>query len=321
METAHQSHNLAYLKLTGAAFLWGGTFVAGKFVAQKMPHLFSASMRFLIAWLLLTWFITQRQRHHQPTQTLSIFWQNLFSKSIGVPTFLMGFLGIFIYNLCFFGSLSHIQASRAALFVALNPILTAVFGVLFFREHLHKQAWFGVVIALVGTLIVITRGHLETIVSGAFGLGECLMFIAVTAWVFFTFANRRALKHVSAINANWYASFWGMLMLLIVMLIDGVLHTAVYIQELRQIGWYELIALVYLGLFGTAIAFVWYSGGLQQIGSSRSAIFANLVPVFGVLLSVLVLGEHLLWSMVLGGTMVIAGVLLTNGFFNQFIKR
>jgi drug/metabolite transporter (DMT)-like permease len=72
------------------------------------------------------------------------------------------------------------------------------------------------------------------------------------------------------------------------------------------------IAVLYLALLGTVAAFIWYLEGVRAIGGPRTAVFINLVPVFGVAFAAVLLGEPILPSMVLGGAMVIAGVMLTN---------
>lgn len=71
-------------------------------------------------------------------------------------------------------------------------------------------------------------------------------------------------------------------------------------------------SLAFLGLLGTALAFVWYYEGLRQLGAARTVVFNNLVPVFAVLISWLVLNEPLNLSLIIGGVMAIAGVFLVN---------
>jgi drug/metabolite transporter (DMT)-like permease len=72
------------------------------------------------------------------------------------------------------------------------------------------------------------------------------------------------------------------------------------------------LATVFLGVFGTAIAFLFYLQGLRQIGASRASIFVNFVPVFGVIFSSLILGESLSGATLAGGACVIVGVRLLN---------
>jgi len=70
--------------------------------------------------------------------------------------------------------------------------------------------------------------------------------------------------------------------------------------------------LFYLGVFGTAVGFVWYYQGVSRIGAAKTVIFNNLVPVFGVLLGWLLLGEQLTPSLIVGGLLAITGVFLVN---------
>ena len=73
-----------------------------------------------------------------------------------------------------------------------------------------------------------------------------------------------------------------------------------------------LVSLLYLGVLGTALAFVWYYMSVKQVGASSASIFNNLVPVFGVAISVLLLGEPLLTSMLVGGAIAIVGVMMVS---------
>jgi drug/metabolite transporter (DMT)-like permease len=73
-----------------------------------------------------------------------------------------------------------------------------------------------------------------------------------------------------------------------------------------------ILSLLYLGVFGTALAFVWYYMSVKKLGASVTSVFNNLVPVFGVTISVLVLGEPLLVSMLVGGAVTIAGVMMVS---------
>ena len=70
--------------------------------------------------------------------------------------------------------------------------------------------------------------------------------------------------------------------------------------------------LLYLGLGGTVIGFVWYYKGIQRIGATRASVFINFVPVSAILLGHFLLGETVGWPLALGALLVIAGVYLTN---------
>ncbi|MFZ6722237.1 DMT family transporter [Undibacterium sp. Ji49W] len=289
---------ITYLKLVCVALFWGGTFIAGRLVAKEIPHMIAAFIRFSVAsilLLLLAWRLegglpklTRQQMH---------------------ATFSLGATGIFLYNLCFFAALERMPAGRTALFVALNPIVTALALAMLFGERLSKLRWLGILIAFAGAAVVITRGDLLGAVhdlSQSVGKGELFMLAAICGWAAYTIIGRHALKGLSPIAATTYASLWGLLLLGI----GAALEIPRF--EPAHMSLQVIAALVYLGAFGTVIGFVWYYEGVKSIGPARTAVFNNLVPVFGISLGALILGEPILTSMIIGGLLVIAGVTLTN---------
>ncbi|WP_317889325.1 DMT family transporter [Undibacterium oligocarboniphilum] len=287
-----------YLKLVAVALFWGGTFIAGRLVAQQIPHMIAAALRFAVACALL----------------LPLAWKlegglPKLTRSQMQATFALGATGIFLYNICFFSALERMPAGRTALFVALNPIVTALALAALFGERLGARRWAGIALAFTGAAIVITRGDLAGAlhdISQSVGRGELFMLCAVCAWAAYTIIGKHALKGLSPIAATTYAALWGLLLLSCGALLElPQFHW-------QQLGWQTGTALIYLGAFGTVIGFIWYYEGVKAIGPARTAVFNNLVPVFGISLGALLLGEPVLWSMLVGGLLVIAGVSLTN---------
>jgi drug/metabolite transporter (DMT)-like permease len=289
---------MVYLKLVLVALFWGGTFIAGRIIAQAVPHLIAATGRFAVACALL----------------LPLAWKlegglPRLNRSQLMATFVLGVTGIFIYNICFFAALSRMPAGRTALFVALNPIVTALALALLFRERLGARKWAGIALAFVGAAIIITRGDaLGALhdISQSIGVGELLMFCAISGWAAYTIIGRHALRGLSPIAATTYASLWGLLLLAC-----GAAFELPALDASR-FTWEVIASIVYLGAFGTVIGFIWYYEGVKAIGPARTAVFNNLVPVFGITMAALLLHEPILTSMVVGGALVIAGVTLTN---------
>lgn len=285
-------------KLALTALFWGGTFIAGRVLAQSMPLMTAAFGRFLVAALLLV-LVACRLEGGLP---------RLNRSQIAVTAFL-GFTGIFLYNVCFFGALARIPAGRTALFVSLNPIMTALAASLIFRERLGLRCWTGIGVALLGAMVVITRGDLAGTVhdfSQSFGAGEALMSLAVLSWAAYTLGSRKAMETLSPIAATTYATLWGLAFL--------SLGAAGEIGSVpwASFGWRIWLSMLYLGAIGTVVGFIWYYQGIREIGPSRAAVFTNLVPAFGVILSAGLLGEPILASMLAGGALAAAGVSLTN---------
>lgn len=162
--------------------------------------------------------------------------------------------------------------------------------------------------AFAGVAIVVSRGDLATLGTTAFGKGEALMFGGAVSWVVYTLVGRSMMQRPGALSplaTTAYASGFGLLLLA-----SAALFQLPQIQWSR-LGLTELAAVAYLGLFGTAVGFVWFYEGVKALGAARASVFTNLVPVFGVTLALLVLGEPLLASMIVGGVVTLAGVSLT----------
>ncbi|AOR69949.1 hypothetical protein BBJ41_20310 [Burkholderia stabilis] len=295
---ATRPHAAIYVKLTLVALFWGGTFIAGRILAASMSATGAATGRFAIAALLLT-VLTWKIEGRLP---------KLSGRQI-VTTFGLGATGIFLYNVCFFAALARMPAGRTALFVALNPVATAVLLSVVLRERLSLSRWAGIAVALFGAVVVISRGELLRVLTdlgNTFGAGERYMLCAVLSWAAYTVIGRRALDGLSPLAATTYATLWGLALLVVAHLFGS------HASGSAPLTWQAVASMIYLGAIGTVVAFVWYSQGIRELGPARAAVFTNLVPVFGVLLSVGLLGEPLSKSMLAGGALVIAGVALTN---------
>jgi len=282
-----------YAKLVAVPAIWGGTFIAGRILALAVPAAVGSLLRFLVAvaaLLAAAWWIEGGLPRLTRRQLLG--------------TVLLGATGIFAYNLFFLGALARLPASRTSLIIALNPVVTIAAASLLLGERMSPRRWLGVAVALVGVWIVISRGDVLGSVAGAVGLGELLMFGGVCSWAAYTLIGRRVLAGLTPLAATTWAALWGMALLALAAL-----------PELRHVDVADLtlpvvLSVLYLGVLGTAVGFVWYYQAVQRLGASRTVIFNNLVPVFGATFGVLLLGEPLLPSMLLGGAIAVAGVML-----------
>jgi len=289
---------MIYLKLIACTLIWGGTFIAGHIVSNALPPLTAASIRFSIAAALLLVLAWKREGGLP----------KLSMQQLGA-TAALGLTGIFLYNFCFFSALGKMEASRSALFIAMNPIVTALAAAAVLRERLNRQKWAGIGIAFVGATVLITRGEPMAAlhdISQSIGVGELMMLGAASCWAAYTLVGRAALKGLSPIAATTYASLWGLGFLLITA--SRELPNVAW----ASLGWQVWASVTYLGAFGTVVAFVWWYEGVKALGPARTAVFNNLVPVFGVSLAALMLGEQVMASMIAGGLLVATGVTITN---------
>lgn len=284
-----------YLRLVLTTFFWGGTFIAGRYLAQTVPHFVAASLRFLFA--LAGMLVFARATGHR------IQWPDARQWWVAV---LLGLTGILAYNAGFFAGLARLQASRAALIVAASPVMTLCAVKLIQRSAWSMKVIAGLALSFCGAVLVVSRGDLRGLLHGALGMGEVFIFGAVVAWVAYTLVTRYLVKGLDAMSMTIFGTLCGTVMLLIPAAFE------VGDGGWPVIGWQAWLALAYMGVLGTSLSLVWYAQAVAVIGAARSTQFTNLVPVFGVLLSVLLLGEALPWASLFGGLMVVAGVLWVN---------
>ena len=292
-----QRTRTVYIKLVITTFLWGGTFVAGKWAVGEAPPFFVAFLRFAIASFVLWALVAWRRRGSDeriPVPEGGAQWAGLFS---------LGLTGVFLYNFVFLTGLSWTSATNASLIVAFNPLLTAVLSAWWLKERVRPVQTGGLLLALLGVGVVITRGSIIAIRSLSFNPGDLLMLGAPLAWALYTIAGKKVLRSFPPLVATAYASLFGTVLLLPAAALEGSLLTGVH--GLTVYGW---ISVLQLSLLGTVVGFVWWYEGVELLGASRAAVFVNLVPLFGVLLSALILSESLMVSQLAGGILVVLGV-------------
>lgn len=275
------------------SLIWAGQFIAGRIVAPLLPPLTAGALRFVAASIALL-VMVRALEGGLPRLNARQF------RSIAA----LAVVGVAAWNYSFFGALETINAGRAALIMALNPIAVAVGATLFLGERRRILGWLGIALALLGAAIVITRGELGAALRGAFGVGDALMFGCVVGWAAYTLIGRPLFTSLSPLAVTTWSALVGTAMLAVGSLTEW---REVDLNAVGVNGW---LGLLYLGVLGTALNFYWFNRGVQRLGPSQAAIYINLVPVFAVLYATAFLAEPVLWSMVLGGLLVLAGVVM-----------
>jgi drug/metabolite transporter (DMT)-like permease len=215
---------------------------------------------------------------------------------------LMGASAIAVYNVLFLYGLRLAPASDGAIIVpGLAPAFTVLVAWPTLRERVGGRQIAGFVAAAVG-LSLVMRPSGET--SAARLLGNVLFVLGALCWGFYTVASRVATRRFSAVSITLYATVAGTAMLVPF--------------SVAERGWRALAAapasawggLLFLATFGTVFAFVLFSEGVQRIGAGPASAFAFLVPIVGVVSSVVILDETLNLPMIAGSILVLLGLWL-----------
>lgn len=298
-QTHSQSSEIpVYLTLAAVTMVWGGTFVAGRFLAGGLSPIFAASLRFLLASAALLGFLClARVPLARPTPAQ---WLQLM---------LLGLFGIFFYNLCFFYGLQYINASRASLIVALNPAVIGVASWLLFKERLGRSKVLGISICIAGAGVVIVSRNPALLMSTPDAWkGDLLIFGCVVGWGVYSLFSRRLNQSLGPLQTVTYSILIGTFMLWTLAAVRGELNWT----ALSDLGRPQWLSLIYLGVFGSALAYIGYYDGIRKIGATRSGVFIALNPLTAVILGALLLGEQLTPLMYVGAVLILAGIYLCN---------
>lgn len=280
-----------YVMLTFAALFWGGTWVTGKLAVAAIPPMTLAAARFTVATILLWGW----------ARTKGVPGRRLVAADLPL-VLAMGLTAIAVYNVLFLYGLLLAPASDGAIIVpGLAPILTVALAWPVLRERVSRWGAAGLITALAGLLLVMRPGG-----GGAPSrlLGDLLFFLGAFCWAIYSVIGKAATARFTPLRATLYGSVAGTLMLLPFAIVER--------------GWTRLVtsppaawlSVLYLAVFGTVLAFVFFYEGVSRVGAGRAASFAFLVPIFGVASSVVILGEDLAASTIAGGALVLLGLWL-----------
>ena len=286
---------LIYIKLILTAIFWGGTFIAGRVVAKDVGPFSASFFRFAIASSFLILFIWRIDG--------KLF---LPKKRQMVPVILLGLTGVFTYNVFFFKGLKLINAGRASIIIANNPIFIAILSAYFFKEKLNLIKAVGIIISVTGAIIVISKGNLNEIVQGNIGRGEIFIFCCVLSWVAYSLIGKVVMADLSPLSSVSYSCVIGTFFLFFPACYEGIFNNFHHYPIMAWLG------IFYLGIFGTVVGFVWYYEGIKKIGPTKASLFINFVPVSAVILAFMILDEPITLSLFIGTILVCAGVYLTS---------
>ena len=286
---------LAFGSALGAAFFWSFSFIWFKVAYQGYNPITVVIFRLTIAALLITIIAAFLKRLQKP------------SKEDFKLFVLMAFFEPFIYFLGESYGLKYVSSTVAAVIVATIPLISPVFAWYFFREKLKWMNVVGLAFSFFGVGLVVLNGSFQ---FNASPLGVGLEFIAVFAAIAYSIVLRKLVFKYNTLSIIAYQNIIGIVFFLPVWLVVDFndFISRPFHPEAFQ-------AIVFLAVFASTLAFVFFTQSIRQIGVNRSNTFINLIPVFVAILSYFILKESL-------GTQQIAGIfIVVVGLFLAQIRR
>jgi len=219
---------------------------------------------------------------------------------------LLGFIGIFAYNALFFAGLKTVPAGRAAVIIAMSPMVIALGAAYFFKDSITWRSAAGVLLSASGVIVAISRGQPWRLLSGGMSWGDAALLVGVLLWAAYSLLGRHSMKTLSPQASVTYSCLIGAALLFPAALAEGIFGPT---PRFTLMAWVDVF---YLGACGTVLGFTWYYEGVKALGPARASVFMNFMPLSAILAGYLLLGEPVHPTLLAGAAMVCSGAYLTN---------
>ena len=278
--------------------MWAGNAVVGRMVSELVPPMTLNLLRWLLAGLLLLplagWVL-------RPASGLLRHWRR-FS--------VLGLLSVGAYNALQYLALKTSSPINVTLVAASMPVWMLLIGRIFFTAPVSRQQLLGALLSIAGVLLVLSRGHLQTILQVRLVPGDLYVLIAAIAWAFYSWMLVRPGNEPVAIRSNWAA-------FLMAQIIFGAAWATLFaagewaLTDTHIVwGWHLIAALVFVAVGPAVLAYRAWGIGVQRAGPTVASFFSNLTPLITALMSTVLLGDRpqlyhgMAFMLIVGGIVV-----------------
>ena len=284
-----------YIALTAAAAFWGGTWTAARGSYQDVSPAVMAFSRWAAAGSVLLPLLAASLWRHRAA--LRREWRTIA---------LLSAVGAIFFNYMIFRGTQTTTAINGALLNASVPIYIVLLSLAGVGERSTAGRIAGIAIALAGLVVVVAHGSWQRLTGLEFVEGDLWIAGAMFFWGLYTIGIRgwnSALPPLTGLAAIAAVSVLGLApMAAVELAYDGrlvVTPEAVY-------------GILYVGVCGTAGAYVLWNYGIRRVGAAGGSLFLYLIPVFGAIFAVTILSEEIALYHLAGTALIVTGILVAN---------
>lgn len=284
-----------YLLLTLTPFFWSVNWVLGRGLHHEVPPMAMTFFRWFFALLILAPFAWRHVRRDWPVIARN-----------GRALLGLGAIGIGTHNALAYLGLNYTTATNGVILNSFIPVMIVTFAWVFLRERLRPWQVAGIAISLAGVLAILSQGSLATLLAFRLNVGDLLVILSMAMWASYTIALRWRPQGLHPLSFLFTIAVIGDLCVLPLWLGELALgrHPAWSIEAFA--------ALVTVALFSSVLAYIFWNRGVEQVGAAVAGLFVHLMPVFGVILAWLFLGETLGFHHVAGIALILTGIWVTS---------
>lgn len=283
-----------YLLLVLTALFWSGNFIVGRAVHETVPPVALAFWRWTGGFLIILPLAWPHLRRDLPV-ALKHWRIMLVLSAVGVAAF----------NTLVYLGLKETTAINGLLIQSFMPIAIVLTSFALFRDPVSRAQIAGLLLSLCGIGAIVARGDISTLAALDFNRGDLLIFLAIVSYGFYTALLRRR-PPINPLSMVAITFALGALMLAPLHALEWGMGAAPRFDATT------LAAMGYVALFPSVLAYLCYNRGVELIGANRAGQFVHLMPVFGTIMAVALLGESFRLFHAIGIALIFAGIVLAN---------
>jgi len=289
-------HTKAYIMLVCATLFWACNFIIGKFAFfTNIPPLSLVFLRWSLVWLILLPFT-----YKEILKSKNIILNNL------PLLFFLALTSVGLFNSFTYLALVQTQVINASLFNTAIPAIIILLCFIFKIEKTNKFQIFGLILAVLGILSIITKLDLHVLLSLNFNRGDLIMIGGVITWGLYSAFLKKKKFDLPLLTLVHILCTFGLIFILPQFLYE--LSQGEVIKFDINLGY----TLIFLALFPSIGSYYCWAGAVSIIGANRAGIFLSLIPFFSTIMAIIFFNEKFHFFHLIGSILIILGLFLSN---------
>ena len=282
--------------LVCATLFWAGNFMVGKFAfLTNIPPMSLVFFRWLLVWLILLPFT-----YKEILKCRDVIKSNL------PLLFFLALTSVGLFNSFTYLALVHTQVINASLFNTAIPAIIILLCFIFKIEKTNKFQIFGLILAVLGIISIITKLDLKILLSLDFNRGDLIMVGGVISWGLYSAFLKKKKFDLPLLTLVHILCTFGLIFILPQFLYE--LSQGQYISFNTNLCY----TLIFLALFPSIGSYYCWAGAVSIIGANRAGIFLSLIPLFSTIMALTLLKEQFQFFHLIGAILIILGLFLSN---------
>lgn len=252
---------------------WAGNSIGGKLAVGHVSPMVIVTLRWVSVAVAL--YLFNRQR-------IAADWA--VARSRMPYLLLMGTLGFTVFSVAIYYALVYTTALNASILQGSMPLFVFAVSYMLFSSRIVRAQAIGFTLSFLGVIVVAAQGRFGNLLALNVNPGDALMLVAIVAYAIYTGGLR------SKPTMHWASLMFllclGASLTSLPLLALEMQQGAMLLPDTR--GW---LIVLYIVIFPTLLSQIFFIRAVELIGPNRAGLFINLLPVWGTLLAIIVLGE------------------------------